>query len=265
MAAWSGKRAVLRNATRQIAATRIQKTWRSFIVDLDSRVEREEAILNQFMNTDDTKVENCPPDPIKNVQKPPVVFGDLVTVKDVDDVIFAEHVEEDARKEGYWLFNRVCSQWFCPSHEKEFYNGPLEEFFSQEYLKDWVDGPYSSYWGEFFEELVQLLEEGSVIVLWGDAKIQRMRKLFPLNKAKLVDLQKMWKLHLAEKKLNRLINLQEEVSAEKNHRVVQLNASAKEFNPNEPWVVPRKEGDDLEMRFMKLLALQELTCTVRQL
>jgi hypothetical protein len=254
-------------------------------------VERNVAILNKITNPNDTRAVNCSPEPLRAVQKAPVFFGDLVSVKDGDNVVFAEHVEEDARKEGYWLFNRVCSQWFGSRHEKDFYSGNPEEFFSQDSFKDWVDGPHSSYWEEFFEGMIQLLEEGVVIVLWGDAKIQRMRKLFPLNKDKLVDLQNIWKLHQAEKKLNALINLQEEVTAKEADRIFLLNSSAKVFNPNEAWIAPpvpvellkmatvsgearirlhsqcwkEAEDDDLEKRFMMLLSLQEPTCTVRQL
>jgi hypothetical protein len=112
-----------------------------------------------------------------------------------------------------------------------------------------------------------------------------------MNQGKITDLQNMWKLHLAEKKLDALLNLQEEISAKKNQHIVMLNSSAKGFNPNEAWVAPPvpsgllkmatvsgearlrlhsqsgkdDEEDDIEERFMRLLSLQQPTCIVRQL
>jgi hypothetical protein len=281
MTAWAGKRAILRGAKRQIAATRIQKTWKSFLVDLNSRVEREEAILNQITNPLETRSENCSPEPIKAVQKPPVFFGDLVTVKDDNNVIFAESVEEfDGCEKSSTNFTMIVATWLD-------HMGTNESFFGG-VVKKWVDSPSSSNWSSYFTEILQLLKNGEVVILWGHTG--GMKKLFPMNQGKITDLQNMWKLHLAEKKLDALLNLQEEISAKKNQRIVMLNSSAKEFNPNEACVAPpvpagllkmaavsgearlrlhsqscKDEEDDIEERFMRLLSLQQPTCIVRQL
>jgi hypothetical protein len=288
MTAWSGKRAVLRAVTRQISASRIQNTWKSFLVERDARVEREEAILNQIINPLETKSENCSPeepDPNRTsrqllrwmrVEKK-VVIGDLVSAKDHDDIIFAEPIEEfDGCEKSSANFTMIVATWLD-------HMGTNESFFGGA-VKKWGDSPSSSNWSSYFTEILQLLKNGEVVILWGHTG--GMKKLFPMNQGKITDLQNMWSLHLAEKKLARLILLQETAddppplartlsdrsawSRRTGHGQEEQKKDTFQFNPSATAFMPAPvsthqivrcslgdEHDDLEERFMKLIQFCE--------
>jgi hypothetical protein len=296
-------RAYFANTSRQrkmrelIATIRIQKTWRSFLVDRDARVERAEAILNQIMNPIETRENRDMPDDISYSRKS-VSIGEASEVKTDDNVIFAEVIAEDEMKEAHWSFNQTINMWFefLETHGSEMkFNGfTRETFFDEIRKKSWFTCSSSSHWPELFEDLLKLLEDGPV-VLWGHAMNQRFRKVFPLDRGGIEDLMKLWKLHLAEKKLEKLTFIREG-SAERRRQLAEkkleklsfvledegtllplingtwlpngseelftMNHSAEVFIPGSSW---GKKEDDLEERFMKLLAYSQPTCNVSPL
>ena len=275
MRSYSEKMVIMRSVKNSIAATRIQRTWRSFRVELYSGVERQEAKLNKLFNFMETRptaeetkefgeAERCsssffgkgrwlkgPPPALKRIHFHEKEFAEFPSGIRLP----FQSVGEDAQEKSSCIFTLVVNSWInrgdIPFGQESFFEG---------FAKKWVDSPSSKDWMGYLSTVIELLDNREVVRLWGDRG--GTRKIYPNNKGQIVAFRKHFQLYLAEK---RLVLLKSELRNRKMNRA-KLNPMAECFTPmmiSQSSKTSRNQHDELNdilAKFNRLLELHQPVC-----
>jgi hypothetical protein len=232
-----------------VAATQIQKTWRSYVLDREAHLERAEAQLNKINNKDCSDENRYNEDPRK-IKKKTVVISDLSMacegslreMKDMKHLIYAEEIElVDSNERSSYAFTVLTKMW-------KSWRGQGETFFTDKTVHKYLKIVGEDGMDEFMDLLINRCEDGFVTRLWGHTGGYMI--VYPLNKGKYNDMREMWKTHLEE-------NEKENPTTKKST----LNPGALAFVPS--WSSkgsPEKKKEvtieDLDEKLQKLLTLQ---------
>ena len=230
-----------------VAATQIQRTWRSYILDRDAHLERAEAQLNKVNNKECDDENRYDEDPRK-IKKKSVFISDLSMacegtlseMKDKKHLIYAEEIElVDSNERSSYAFSVLAKMW-------KTWMRPGETFFADKTVLKYLKIVGEEDMDEFIDLLINRCEDGFVTRLWGHTGGYVL--VYPLNKGKYNDMREMWKTHLEEKS----------VSTDKKSS---LNPKALAFVPS--WSTKaspeKKKGvtiEELDEKIQKLLNLQ---------
>lgn len=241
---------------KTIAATQIQRTWRSYVLDRSAHLERAEAQLNKINNKDCSDETRYSEDPRK-IKKKTVVISDLSMacegslreMKDKKHLIYAEEIElVDSNERSSYAFTVLAKLW-------KTWMGPGETFFSSKTVNKYLNIVGEDDMDEFIDLLINRCEDGFVTRLWGHTSGYML--VYPLNKGKYTDMREMWKTHLEEKEKEK-----EKTPTKKST----LNPGALVFVPS--WSSPEKKKEvtmeDLDEKIQKLLTLQATPVCIAQ-
>jgi hypothetical protein len=263
----------LTSTSEMIAANRIQATWRSFVVERDAAVERQEAKLNKLMNFADTRPTECSTTvpmcqeadgssrdffgrPVKFPRKRITFNGNEFAEFQNGVRLHFPSVGVDGDKKESCLFTSAMNAWTCGAFQLPI---PKQSSFFEGYAKKWNESSSAEEWDDYLKTTIKLLENGTVVRLWGDRG--GFKKLYPNDKPMVVKFQKHLALYRAEKRLARL----EAESRKRKMNRSRLNPEAKCFTPvviAKP-VTSRDQYEvleDIEAKFQRLLELHQPVC-----
>lgn len=180
---------IFQRVIQQVAASRIQATWRSYLIMKKSSIERELAGINKILNTECVKDANCS-DNKKTTTTKSVNIKDIQIVKENDNNLFTEQVYLlDGNEKDTAIFTKFVNQWLC-------FLGDRENFFNL-HMKKIINTPISKYWGDYLQELIHLLNNEESIILWSHNS--RHRKIYLQDKKKIIDLKDQWRIYKEKK------------------------------------------------------------------
>ena len=220
---------ILSRMIRQIAATRIQKKWRSWKIEQMAEVERAQAKMHKIENLVGPSWKSKESDKIEDLlegmdvikDKTLLTFSETCEARTKNDFTYREFIhKEDGKEKGTTKFTLLVNSWTSYlGNKKEFFNGPG---------KVWADDPSSKDWIDHLERVILLLENKVPVMLWGQGG--GYKKLNPSDKRKISELKDYWRLHQLKKEIAKL--QREEKTAKKGKRKrYQMNPLAEEFFP----------------------------------
>ena len=220
---------ILSRIIRQIAATRIQKKWRSWKIEQMAEVERAQAKMHKIENLVGPSWKSKESDKIEDLlegmdvikDKTLLTFSETCEARTKNDFTYREFIhKEDGKEKGTTKFTSLVNSWTSYlGNKKEFFNGPG---------KVWADDPSSKDWIDHLERVILLLENKVPVMLWGQGG--GYKKLNPSDKRKISELKDYWRLHQLKKEIAKL--QREEKTAKKGKRKrYQMNPLAEEFFP----------------------------------
>lgn len=220
---------ILSRIIRQIAATRIQKKWRSWKIEQMAEVERAQAKMHKIENLVGPSWKSKESDKIEDLlegmdvikDKTLLTFSETCEARTKNDFTYREFIhKEDGKEKGTTKFTSLVNSWTSYlGNKKEFFNGPG---------KVWADDPSSKDWIDHLERVILLLENKVPVMLWGQGGGHK--KLNPSDKRKISELKDYWRLHQLKKEIAKL--QREEKTAKKGKRKrYQMNPLAEEFFP----------------------------------
>ena len=220
---------ILSRMIRQIAATRIQKKWRSWKIEQMAEVERAQAKMHKIENLVGPSWKSKESDKIEDLlegmdvikDKTLLTFSETCEARTKNDFTYREFIhKEDGKEKGTTKFTLLVNSWTSYlGNKKEFFNGPG---------KVWAEDPSSKDWFNHFERVILLLENKVPVMLWGQGG--GYKKLNPSDKRKISELKDYWRLHQLKKEIAKL--QREEKTAKKGKRKrYQMNPLAEEFFP----------------------------------
>jgi len=222
---------ILSRMIRQIAATRIQKKWRSWKIEQMAEVERAQAKMHKIENLVGPSWKSKESDKIEDLlegmdvikDKTLLTFSETCEARTKNDFTYREFIhKEDGKEKGTTKFTLLVNSWTSYlGNKKEFFNGPG---------KVWADDPSSKDWIDHLERVILLLENKVTVMLWGQGG--GYKKLYPPDKRTINDLKDYWRLHQLKKEIAELQG--EEKNAKKRKRKrkrYQMNPLAEEFFP----------------------------------
>ena len=220
---------ILSRMIRQIAATRIQKKWRSWKIEQMAEVERAQAKMHKIENLVGPSWKSKESDKIEDLlegmdvikDKTLLTFSETCEARTKNDFTYREFIhKEDGKEKGTTKFTLLVNSWTS-------YLGNKEEFFNGS-GKVWADDPSSKDWIDHLERVILLLENKVPVMLWGQGG--GYKKLNPSDKRKIIELKDYWRLHQLKKEIAKLQG--EEKAAKKGKRKrYQMNPLAEEFFP----------------------------------
>ena len=226
--------AILQRPLEYIAATTIQRTWRSLKVEQMAEVERARATMHKVENLVGPSWKNKDSDQIEDLlegikvikDKTLLTFSETCEARTKNDFTYQEFIhKEDGKEKGTAKFTLLVNSWTSYlGNKKDFFNGPV---------KVWADDPSSKDWIDHLERVILLLENKVPVMLWGQGG--GYKKLYPSDKRKISELKDYWRLHQLKKEIAKLQG--EEKAAKqgkrkKKRKRYQMNPLAKEFNPD---------------------------------
>ena len=229
----------IRNAKMTIMATRIQKSWRMYKIDKNAHFERLEARYNQLGNFDFTDVKYCTneKDDKSDKSDKSVKFshdiegidGDMKDFVDITTLV-------DGTQRNSSIFTNAILLWYNSLSKIDFFDGACKKY---------VDSGSSVYWDEWFTDIIERLENGEKVILWGN--LGGHKKLYPLSdKRKIVAFRDAWtKYNIVEESSDESDDESEDVESDKivndmenfvkDMKKLELNPNAKTFVPGEIW------------------------------
>ena len=268
MLSYSDKMTILRNAKMTIMATRIQKTWRMYKIDKDAHFERLEARYNKLANPDLTDVKYC----INEKDD----FDDKVD-KSVKSIKFSHDIEGmdgdmkdfvdittlvDGTQRNKSIFTNAILLWYNSLSKIDFFDGACKKY---------VDSGSSIYWDEWLTDIIELLENGEKVILWGN--LGGNKKLYPLSdKRKIIAFRDAWtKYNIVEESSDdeekndddeeKVIIVNEMENFVKDIKKMSLNPNAKTFVPGQNWSLKKRSAEDVLMQLdEKIQRLIDMQC-----
>ena len=194
---------ILSRFIRQISATRIQRTWRSWKIELESEIQRAQAKLHKIENSKGISWKNKNADQIvdllerMDVKKKGTIitFGEKNRAKDGGKTFFEEMNGEDGKMKSQTIFTYMVHTWFSSPGDKS-------PFFEQGFIKKWIDDPTSSHWMEYLDDTINLLENSGFVLLWGNNGGHK--RLYRKDKKKIIDLRNYWQLYQLNEQITKL-------------------------------------------------------------
>jgi hypothetical protein len=260
----------LKSVSEMVSANRIQATWRSFVVERDAAVERQEAKLNKLTNFMETRPDDNQ-EPLCSERSSCAFFGRQVKFPQkritFNENEFAEFqngmrvhfpsVGVDGTKKGSCVFTLALNAWISRT------DGVWDSY-CEGYAKKWIETSSAEEWDTYLQTVISLLENGEVVRLWGSQGGHV--RIYPLNKNIVIRFQKHLALYRAEKRLARL----EAESRKRKMKRSKLNPEAKCFSPIviAKHVTSRDQYEvleDIEAKFQRLLELHQPVCIARPL
>jgi hypothetical protein len=227
-----------------VAAIRIQKTWRSYVLDRTAHLERAEAQLNKINNEVECGDEiRYDADPRKTKKKTVVISdlslacqGTLREMKDNCHLIYAEEIElVDSNERSSYAFTVLAKMW-------KTWRGPGETFFTNKTVLKYLKIVGEEDMEEFMDLLINRCVDGYATRLWGHTGGYLV--VYPLNKAKYQDMRMMWQTHMES----------EEKST--------LNPKAPEFVPS---FIASKSYSDVPLEKKKEVTIEDLDKKIQRL
>ena len=220
---------ILSRMIRQIAATRIQKKWRSWKIEQMAEVERAQAKMHKIENLVGPSWKSKESDKIEDLlegmdvikDKTLLTFSETCEARTKNGFTYREFIhKEDGKEKGTTKFTLLVNSWTSYLGNKgEFFNGSG---------KVWADDPSSKDWIDHLERVILLLENKVPVMLWGQGGGHK--KLYPSDKREISELKDYWRLHQLKKEIAKLQG--EEKAAKKGKRKrYQMNPLAEEFFP----------------------------------
>ena len=194
---------IISRMIRQIAATRIQKTWRSWKIEIESEIQRAQARLHKIENSKEISWKNKNADQIVDLLKSmevkkkgtTVTFRKENTAKDGGKTFFEKMNGEDGKMKSQTIFTYLVHTWFSSPGDKG-------SFFKQGFIKKWIDDPTSSHWMEYLDDTINLLENSGFVLLWGNNGGHK--RLYRKDKKKMNDIRNHWKLYQLKEQIAQL-------------------------------------------------------------
>ena len=221
---------ILSRIIRQIAATRIQKKWRSWKIEQMAEVERAQAKMHKIENLVGPSWKSKESDKIEDLlegmdvikDKTLLTFSETCEARTKNDFTYREFIhKEDGKEKGTTKFTSLVNSWTSYlGNKKEFFNGPG---------KVWADDPSSKDWIDHLERVILLLENKVPVMLWGQGG--GYKKLNPSDKRKISELKDYWRLHQLKKEIAKLQG-EEKAAKKRKRKRYQMNPLAKEFFPD---------------------------------
>ena len=166
---------ILLNLKKTIMATRIQKTWRSIKLDKEFLFERLEALYNRLGNFDFTDIKHCNDLESVSTSKRTSFSHDLEGI-DGDDIPYIDITEsQDGKNRKKSIFTSAISLWYNVLDKTDFFDGACKKY---------VYSGSSIYWDEWIKDLLERLENGDIVYLWGHSG--GYKRLFPLVDTKKI-------------------------------------------------------------------------------
>jgi hypothetical protein len=264
---------IIRNAKMTIMATRIQNTWRMYKIDKDAHFERLEARYNKLANPDLTHIKYC--------------TNEKIDIDDIDDktdksdksVKFSHDIEGidgdmkdfvdittlvDGTQRNKSIFTNAILLWYNSLSKIDFFDGACKKY---------VDSGSSVYWDEWLIDIIERLENGEKVIIWGN--LGSHKKLYPL-----VDKHKIKAFHNAWTKYNVVYVSSDEDDSDiesedvesdkivndmenfvKDMKKMSLNPNAKTFVPGQSWSPKKRNAEDILMQLdEKIQRLIDMQC-----
>ena len=220
---------ILSRMIRQIAATRIQKKWRSWKIEQMAEVERAQAKMHKIENLVGPSWKSKESDKIEDLlegmdvikDKTLLTFSETCEARTNNGFTYREFIhKEDGKEKGTTKFTLLVNSWTSYlGNKKEFFNGPG---------KVWADDPSSKDWIDHLERVILLLENKVPVMLWGQGG--GYKKLNPSDKRKISELKDYWRLHQLKKEIAKL-QREEKTAKKRKMKRYQMNPLAEEFFP----------------------------------
>ena len=219
--------AILQRPLEHIAATIIQKTWRSVKIEQLAEIERARSKMHKIENSigpswginESDKIEDLLEgmDVIKEGNV--LTFSPKCQARMKNGSTYCEPMnEEDGKEKGTTKFTLLVYSWISYTGEKkDFFNG---------YAKVWADDPSSKDWMDYFERVILLLEKKVSVKLWGQGG--GYKNLSPGDKKLINDLKDYWRLHQIKKEI---MELQSEAKKTAKKRKRKINNISKDLDP----------------------------------
>ena len=217
--------AILQRPLEHIAATIIQKTWRSVKVEHLAEIERAQSKMHKIENSVGPSWGINESDKIEDLLEGMEVIkeGDRLTfspecqARTKNDFTYSEAMnKEDGKEKGTTKFTLLVHSWISYTGEKkDFFNG---------YAKVWADDPSSKDWMDYFERVILLLENKVSVKLWGQGG--GYKNLSPGDKKLINDLKDYWRLHQIKKEIMEL-----QAEAKKTAKKRKRNNISKDLDP----------------------------------
>ena len=180
---------ILQKLRKEISALKIQSTWRSYLIMKNAREERELAKYNKILNHVYVHQNNCKNDECVKKNHKKVFISEFQDVMDTDNTVSTEQVcYSDGKDKETSIFTYMVNSWLC-------FFGENETFFNN-HVKEWVNTDSSLNWGDYIEQLIQILNDGEIATLWG--KQGGYKKITPSEKKYIINLQNQWNLYKEE-------------------------------------------------------------------
>ena len=202
---YSKKIAIIRNLKKSMMATKIQKTWRMHQIGKDAQIERLDARINKYENkryTDEKKFGNYVKKTMKRVyfENKSIVkrigdIGDIEDIEDIEDIYYEMTDMNDGKEKDREGFTVTMCNWFATL-------GKNEKFFDG-YVKKYVDMPASTQWNSIIDNMIEMLENGKPVILWGN--LGSTKTIYPLKKNIVKDFKKYWDIY--QSKQQNIINM----------------------------------------------------------
>lgn len=219
-------------------ATRIQKTWRMYKIDKDAHFERLEARYNQLGNFEFTDIKYCTnekvdiDDKVDKVDKS-VKFSHDIEGMDGDMKDFVDiTILVDGTQRNSSIFTNAILLWYNSLSKIDFFDGACKKY---------VDSGSSVYWDEWLTDIIERLENGEKVILWGN--LGGHKYLYPLSdKYKIVAFYDAWtKYNIVEESSDE--SSEEELDDEKDIILNDMEKFVKDIknmslNPNAKTFVP---------------------------
>ena len=223
--------AILQRPLKYIAATKIQKTWRSMKIEQMAEVERARAQMHKVENLVGPSWKSKCSDKIEDLlegmdvikDKTLLTFSETCEARTKNGFTYREFIhKEDGKEKGTTKFTLLVNSWTSYlGNKKEFFNGPG---------KVWADDPSSKDWIDHLERVILLLENKVPVMLWGQGG--GYKKLYPSDKRKISELKDYWRLHQLKKEIAKLQGEEKAAKQGKRKRKrYQMNPLAEEFFP----------------------------------
>ena len=252
----------IRNAKMTIMATRIQKSWRMYKIDKNAHFERLEARYNKLANPDLTDIKYCinEKDDKSDKSDKSVKFSHDIEGMDGDMKDFVDITTlVDGTQRNKCIFTNAILLWYNSLSKIDFFDGACKKY---------VDSGSSVYWDEWLTDIIERLDNGEKVILWGN--LGGHKKLFPLSdKYKIVAFREAWtKYSIVESSdsedesdiekdtiINEMENFVNDI------KKITLNPNAKKFVPGESWLPTKKRTPEdiilqLDEKIQRLLDMQ---------
>jgi len=262
---------IIRNAKMTIMTTRIQKSWRMYKIDKDAHFERLEARYNKLANPDLTHIKYCTNEKdekndkvdksIKFSHDIEGIDGDMKDFVDITTLV-------DGTQRNSSIFTNAIILWYNSLCKIDFFDGACKKY---------VDSGSSVYWDEWLTDIIERLENGEKVILWGN--LGGHKKLYPLSdKRKIVAFRDAWiKYNIIkssdESDIDEEESIDKSVDVEKvmivnemenfvkDIKKMSLNPNAKTFVPGQNWSPKKRSAEDVLMQLdEKIQRLIDMQC-----
>ena len=251
-------------------ATRIQKTWRMYKIDKDAHFERLEARYNKLSNFDFTDIKYCTNKKTDKVNKSDksdksVKFSHDIEGMDGDMKDFVDITTlVDGTQRNKNIFTNAILLWYNSLSKIDFFDGACKKY---------VDSGSSVYWDEWLTDIIERLDNGEKVILWGN--LGGHKKLYPLvDKHKIKAFHNAWTeynvvyvssdeddsdIESEDVESDTIINEMENFVND--IKKITLNPNAKKFVPGESWLPTKKRTAEdiilqLDEKIQRLLDMQ---------